>query len=61
MDSKNLVPKNMAFLFGIIIPVSFVLYVDWVKKRASSKLIKEKNDEEYIHYKIIEFQLKNGI
>ena len=58
MDPKYLVPKSMAFLFGIIIPASFVLYVDWVKKKVASKLIKKKDEEEYIDYKMIEFQLK---
>ena len=42
----NQVPKSVAIISSILIPISFVLFVDGVKKLAKSKLIKNKIDEE---------------
>lgn len=62
MEPQYLVPKKMAFLFGFVVPVSFVLYVDWIKKKAASKLIKKKDGQEYNdYYKMIEFEKRRKI
>ena len=59
MSSENLFPKSLALFFGIIIPVSFVAFVDWVKKKAAEKLIRKKDDNNFsdIH-KMLEYELK---
>ena len=47
MDDLNIdkVPKYIAIISSILIPISFVLYVDIVKKFAKSRLLKNKNDK----------------
>ena len=59
MSSENLVPRGLALFFGIIIPISFVVFVDWVKKKAAEKLIRKKDDNNFsdIH-KMLEYELK---
>jgi len=42
----NQVPKNIAIISSILIPISFVLFVDAVKKMAKSRLLKNKKDIE---------------
>ena len=42
----NQVPKNIAIISSILIPISFVLFVDAVKKMAKSRLLKNKKDRE---------------
>ena len=42
----NQVPKNVAIISSILIPISFVLFVDAVKKMAKSRLLKNKKDRE---------------
>ena len=62
MNSKNLVPKSVALSLSLLIPISFVFFVDWVKKIAASKLIKrreEKTRNEYNDFsRAIEYELK---
>ena len=43
----NQVPKNIAIISSILIPISFVLYVDAVKKMAKSRLIKNGRTEHW--------------
>ena len=40
------VPKHIAIISSILIPISFVLYVDLIKKMAKSKLIKNNKEKE---------------
>lgn len=59
MSSENLVPKAIAFFLGIIIPISFVIYVDWIKKIAAKKLIRKKDENNFDDYsKMLEYELK---
>jgi hypothetical protein len=41
-ETKKLVSKEVAILSSILVPISFVLFVDMIKKIAVSKLIKKK-------------------
>ena len=41
----NQVPKYIAIISSILIPISFVLYVDCIKKLAKSKLLKNEEDK----------------
>ena len=41
-EEENKVPKYIAIISSILIPISFVLYVDLIKKMAKSKLLKKK-------------------
>ena len=52
--SQILVPKGIALLSGILIPCSFVAYVDWIKKLAASKLNKKKFENRNEYEKIYE-------
>ena len=63
MDSQKLVPGGIAIFASVLIPCSFVIYVDFIKKLAASKLIRNrggtKNDEYKDDYvSAIEFELK---
>lgn len=42
-EEENKVPKYIAIISSILIPISFVLYVDLIKKMAKSKLLKKNN------------------
>ena len=59
-ETKNLVSKEIAILSSILIPISFVLFVDLIKKIAASKLIKKKNNKGNFndYSKIIEYEIK---
>jgi len=62
MNSQNLVPKGIAIFLSILIPISFVLFVDWVKKKAASKLMRkrqEKTNKEFHDFsRTLEFEMK---
>ena len=59
MSSENLVPKGIAFFFFFVVPISFVVYVDWIKKLAASKLIRKKGDNNHDDYaKMLEYEIK---
>lgn len=60
MNSQKMVPKSVALFLSFIIPISFVLFVDWVKKLAASKLMKKENNDRDNNYynKTIEYELK---
>ena len=45
------VPKSIAIISSILIPISFVLFVDWVKNIAKSKLLKNENDKEKYEFR----------
>ena len=42
---KNKVPKYISIFASIFVPISFVLYVDLIKKIAKSRLLKNKKDQ----------------
>jgi len=42
----NKISKNIAIISSILIPISFLLYIDLVKKRIKSKLLKNNNKKE---------------
>jgi len=58
-ETKKLVPKEIAILSSILVPISFVLFVDLIKKIAASKLIKKKNNKGNFndYSKIIEYEI----
>jgi membrane protease YdiL (CAAX protease family) len=59
-ETKNLVSKEVAILSSILIPISFVLFVDLIKKIAASKLIKKRNNNRanFNDYsKVIEYEI----
>ena len=59
MNSGNFVPKGTAFFLGIAIPISFVIFVDWIKKLAASKLIRNKDIKNFTDYnKMLEYEIK---
>ena len=62
MNSKKLVPKSIALSLSLLIPISFVLFVDWVKKLAAAKLIKRREDKGRSEYhdfsRTLEYELK---
>ena len=45
MDSQKLVPEGVAIFISILIPCSFVIFVDFTKKLAASKLIRNRGDK----------------
>ena len=62
------VPNIAAITSGVIIPISFVLYVDWVKKIAAEKIMsrlpknKQNKENDKIGYgKMLEFELKTRL
>ena len=59
-ETKKLVPKEIAILSSVLVPISFVLFVDLIKKIAASKLIKKKNNKGNFndYSKIIEYEIK---
>ena len=59
-ETKNLVPKKVAIISSILVPISFVLFVDLIKKIAASKLIKKRNNNRanFNDYsKVIEYEI----
>ena len=44
--NKNQVPKNIAIIASILIPISFVVFVEKIKSIAKSRIIKNNNDKE---------------
>ena len=60
LETKKLVPKEIAILSSVLVPISFVLFVDLIKKIAASKLIKKKNNKGNFndYSKIIEYEIK---
>ena len=58
-ETKKLVPKEIAILSSVLVPISFVLFVDLIKKIAASKLIKKKNNKGNFndYSKIIEYEI----
>ena len=61
-ETKKLVSKEVAILSSILIPITFVLFVDMIKKIAVSKLIKKNNNKvnfnDYSDYsKVIEYEI----
>ena len=43
MDSQKLVPEGVAIFISILIPCSFVIFVDFTKKLAASNQITNRN------------------
>ena len=62
MASQNSVPKSAALLSSVIVPISFVIFVDYIKKIAANKLIRKRDDlnkNKFNDYrKTIEYEIK---
>ena len=57
--SQLFVPKGIALFSGVLIPCSFVVYVDWIKKIAASKIIKKKDDNDCDNInEILDYELR---
>ena len=61
------VPNIVAICSGIIVPVSFVVYVDWIKKIAAEKIMSRipkngnKGNDKFDYGKTLEFELKTQL
>ena len=62
MVSHDLVPAGIALFTSVLVPISFVIFVDCTKKFAASKLIRKKHgkdeNDENDYVKTLEFEMK---
>lgn len=58
-ETNKLVSNKAAILSSIIVPISFVLFVDLIKKIAASKLIKKNNNKNNLddYSKVLEYKI----